>query len=105
MSATLKPCPSMPDRIWADRDEETGEKRWFSVRGMGREYVRADGWQPIESAPKGEEDMILMFEPHEMGGFMFAGCWDQRGEWRNNLDSEVQKPTHWMPLPPAPEAS
>lgn len=32
----------MPDRIWAERDADTNEKRWFTTRGMGAEYVRAD---------------------------------------------------------------
>jgi hypothetical protein len=30
-----------PDRIWVERDEETNEKRWFSIAGSGVEYVRA----------------------------------------------------------------
>lgn len=32
----------LPERIWVERDEETNEKRWFSVQGMGVEYIRAD---------------------------------------------------------------
>ncbi len=32
----------LPDRIWVERDEETNEKRWYSIKGMGVEYVRAD---------------------------------------------------------------
>lgn len=32
----------MPERIWAERDDETNEKRWYSIKGMGVEYVRAD---------------------------------------------------------------
>ncbi|WP_210203041.1 hypothetical protein [Pseudaminobacter soli (ex Li et al. 2025)] len=31
-----------PERIWAESDPETGEKRWFSINGMGTEYLRAD---------------------------------------------------------------
>lgn len=30
-----------PARIWVERDEETNEKRWFSIAGSGVEYVRA----------------------------------------------------------------
>lgn len=30
-----------PERIYVDRDEEEG-KRWYSIKGMGTEYVRAD---------------------------------------------------------------
>lgn len=36
----------LPDRIWIERDADTDEKRWFSIPGMGVEYVRA--------APSGE---------------------------------------------------
>lgn len=46
----MTPAPSidavsglgMPERIYAERDEETNEKRWYSIKGMGVEYVRAD---------------------------------------------------------------
>lgn len=57
-------------------------------------------WEPIETAPK--VGVVWLFEPHEMGGFMFAGSLDLRGSWRNNLDMEVQRPTHWMKLPDPP---
>ncbi|MER9912856.1 hypothetical protein NKJ71_19710 [Mesorhizobium sp. M0050] len=30
----------LPDRIYVERDPETGEKRWFSIAGMGAAYVR-----------------------------------------------------------------
>lgn len=61
-------------------------------------------WQPISSAPK-DETLVWLFEPHDAGGFMFAGLFDARRQaWINNLDQQEQKPTRWMPLPnePAP---
>lgn len=39
---TLAQRCETPERIWADRDAETNEKQWFSIEGMGIEYVRAD---------------------------------------------------------------
>lgn len=61
-------------------------------------------WQPIETAPLTFQNLILLFEPHSQGGFMFVGCWDEfKKSWYNNLDMETQHPTHWMPLPPPPE--
>jgi hypothetical protein len=39
MAETVK---HTPDRIWVEYDAETNEKRWFSIRGMGIEYVRGD---------------------------------------------------------------
>lgn len=32
----------MPERIWVERDDETDAKRWYSIKGMGVEYIRAD---------------------------------------------------------------
>jgi len=62
------------------------------------------GWQPIETAPRGDGVMLLLWEPHSMGGFAFVGTSDRcKGEWFNNLDMQTQRPTHWMPLPPAPD--
>lgn len=40
-----------PARIYVERDEETNEKRWFSIRGMGVEYVRADTLPALENGP------------------------------------------------------
>ena len=61
-------------------------------------------WQPIETAPTTEGQMFLLFEPHAEVGFMFAGCRNNAGDWINNLDLHTQHPTHWMPLPLAPDA-
>jgi len=58
-------------------------------------------WRPIESAP--DNELVWCFEPHDEGGFIFAGM-QQRGRrgWYNNLDFCDQNPTHWRPLPEAP---
>jgi len=59
------------------------------------------GWRTdMDSVPEGE--LVWLFEPHSEGGFQFAGV-RVAGEWRNNLDAQIQHPTHWMPLPAAPE--
>ena len=34
----------LPERIYAERDRETSEGRWYSTKGMGAEYVRAEAW-------------------------------------------------------------
>lgn len=57
-------------------------------------------WQPIETAP--DNEMLMLFEPHSMVGFIFVGRKNLDGVWINNLDLEEQKPTHWMPLSPPP---
>ena len=58
------------------------------------------GWNPIETAPTNE--LVLLYEPHNEGGFMFAGIKND-DIWRNNLDLLEQNPTHWMPLPEQPK--
>lgn len=62
-------------------------------------------WQPIETAPKDGTEVIV-FTPHDgvISSSYKHGCWQKicivngRGVGRND-------PTHWMPLPVAPEAS
>jgi hypothetical protein len=61
---------------------------------------RMTGWQDVATAPK--DLVVLMFEPHSQGGFMFAGCMGVDGLFHDNLQGVIQNPTHWMPLPAAP---
>lgn len=41
---------SLPDIIYVERDSETNEKRWYSVKGMGEPYTR------LASTPKAGVD-------------------------------------------------
>lgn len=59
------------------------------------------GWQLIETAPKDGSD-VLLSSPHWHGDVV-VGCWSFEG-WRDRDDSDKLEPTHWMPLPAAPEA-
>ena len=60
--------------------------------------LRGEGWQPIETAPKGA-DVILLYCPAE--GVM-PGYWDDL-DWvsveTRSLSSGPMLATHWMPLP------
>ena len=74
------------------------------------------GWMPIETAPK-DGSLILLFRPAAFEwGKVAPGKWeDQKYSkkpqpyWEiwlkigNTRDSREWNPTHWMPLPPAPE--
>jgi hypothetical protein len=68
--------------------------------------LRGEVWQPIETAPKGA-DVILLYCPAE--GVM-PGYWDDP-DWvsveTQSLSSGRMLATHWMPLPapPSPERS
>lgn len=55
-------------------------------------------WQPIKISPTATQ--VLIYDPHE--GVVIASNDD--GEWRTYEDLEPKlAPTHWMPLPDAPE--
>ena len=72
-----------------------------------------NGWQPIETAPR--DQALILFgsqRPHDMvfmaGPSVFAGYWDIiDGAWcatGSTWAGPFYDPTHWMPLPPPPEA-
>ena len=54
-------------------------------------------WQPIETAPKGERDLLLC-----CGGRVYQGFWGGKN-WYAYYDLDmIARPTHWMPLPEPP---
>lgn len=61
----------------------------------------ANGWRPIESAPK--HGLIVLTD----GGYWIAGFWC-RVRWMAGFNSEGMQvtihltPTHWQPLPEGP---
>lgn len=77
-------------------------------------------WQPIETASK-DGEAVLLYKPDErmVGEYMLAGYW---GSWPGQADSwiacdgkplgyfskVIEKaqgyPTHWMPLPEPPNS-
>lgn len=74
-------------------------------------------WQPIETAPRIRE-RVLLYVPTEMGGSYTVqiGQWDDDYKsddpypfWRYDGDetsrySRAHPPTHWMPLPDPPKS-
>jgi hypothetical protein len=63
-------------------------------------------WQPIETAPK---DGTRFLAPSIDGRTVTIGLWsDQWGGYWDDLTvghlNGQWHPTHWMPLPPPPEA-
>ena len=58
-------------------------------------------WQPIETAPKGDNQLILY-----CGEFICVGRWsDYYKEWEDDLGigGLRKQPSHWMPLPNPPK--
>lgn len=58
----------------------------------------AEGWQPIETAPK-DGTWIIGATPHGVTPLRWGVSWDDQ-HWANGC--VVYQPTHWMPLPAAP---
>ena len=61
----------------------------------------APKWLPIETAPKDERDLLLFWGVVRIGSYMpFSGRWNGNSSLFASPDGS---PTHWMPLPPAPD--
>ena len=62
--------------------------------------VGVAGWMPIETAPKGKNNVILLRQAcgSVANGFWLAEAYAGNGSW---IWPYVHKnPTHWMPAPP-----
>ena len=68
-------------------------------------YPARMDWQPIETAPRNGE-VVLVYAPNWRGGLIYAAS-EQYGYWTSNAcvdDHFWEEPTHWMPLPDPPSA-
>lgn len=67
-------------------------------------------WQPIETAPRDETDILIArFKPGMWSRPPVVAGWYERGTdepgWYGYDEPERQNisdPTHWMPIPPPP---
>ena len=57
-------------------------------------------WQPIETAPKDDTDVLVFSDNSIWIASFYHGIW-----WFEKNDDTVRlsKPTHWMPLPEPPK--
>lgn len=67
-------------------------------------------WQPIETAPKVENQLILGCDKTGMLAIIEYCSWMDENQWSVYHDAEDYawqdyKPIYWMPLPCAPEES
>lgn len=60
------------------------------------EGSEAAGWQPIETAPKGNADLLLLC------GSAGVGYWDKHMQKFRDHYGETCSPTHWMAIPESP---
>lgn len=67
------------------------------------------GWQPIETAPKDGTNILLFNDKGNMATALWQGTGPMEGWWLrggNKPDyffNGHRSPTHWMPLPAAPQ--
>lgn len=75
-------------------------------------------WQPIETAPKGDDDgflpyygALIVYAPDYGRGAVIVASRDEDGVWHEATDhngyepGHEVKPTHWMPWPKPPAPS
>lgn len=85
------------------KQSEPGVAIAAAIRALSSQPV-ADGWLPIETAPKGGTQFLAYDKANG-----YYNCWWHKsmyGEeyWMDEADTEPN-PTHWRPLPSTPGAS
>lgn len=91
---------------WCENRDPGDNEGLYAVRqeiraGLAR-LSSAPAWMPIESAPKDSTQIVL----HRMGVVWIGHYYDEgteNGDWFTGYDDELEQPTHWMPLPSAPQ--
>jgi hypothetical protein len=102
-----------PRNELVDPDADTLE-----VHPKVKAALEAGEWQPIDTAPKDGTEVLLMVERRAgMTGCSLVGHYMQGGHciedhppisagwyfWNGCMFDTAAKPTHWLPLPSAPE--
>ena len=78
-----------------------GESRKESAHAARAAIAALDGlrgWRPIETAPKTAEYVLMARSGDNLFGVGAVGPTEVVWDW-----PWARPPTHWMPLPPAPE--
>lgn len=57
-------------------------------------------WQPIETAPRDGERILLVINHGPHGDKIWTGLWADG--WIVSYGKAEKQPTHWMPLPEPP---
>lgn len=82
-------------------------KGWFEYETLAKAAIAAmppmggEGWRAIDSAPKDGAWIFAYCPDVSISNYPCVVFWDD--EWLSARSLETMRPTHWMPLPAAPE--
>ena len=79
---------------------EEGAVRICNVSQANPEQA-AQPWMPIETAPKDGTRVLLVIDHGQWGDKVWTGLWADG--WSVSYGKPLNSPTHWMPLPAAPQ--
>lgn len=97
------------DKVWRQTIVPAMDALTAALRAPVAPAVPA--WQPIETAPKNVDHMLLSDGARvSLGGWIsdiehgaeYEGQIGMAGWWAVDLGPNNDRPTHWMPLPAAP---
>lgn len=71
---------------------------------MSQTPTTAQGWQPIDTAPKGKTQIIVARIVDGRVWWCRDCKWSDKWQnWNDNVEpAGLDNPTHWMPLPAPP---
>ena len=96
-----------------EEDTEVNEHRWdllaridSALAGSAISLIEAAAqaaeWQPIESAPR-TGNPVLLWKEATKEHYVAAWIYGDHPGWCTPDGFEIYRATHWMPLPPPPE--
>ena len=91
--------PTETTDVWRTIAADAARDLTDMIRRLRAAEART-AWQPIETAPR-DGTLVLAWHPH-WGGPDAVRC-SSRGQWTADW-LPTCAPTHWQPLPAAPEA-
>jgi len=94
----------IPDKIYIPYNESRGMCDEWNLADLGEqcvEYTRTPQWQPIETAPR-DWERIVIYNGIEVGCGYYC-TYRNDFEWVGEGMQVIPPATHWMPLPTLPK--
>jgi hypothetical protein len=105
MNGWLELIEHYPDGREVRREYVATDSPLYASRALADRLEQREGWRGIESAPTDGRN-VLVFCPRasDHGYNRIRLTWRKDGKWQG-ANNTSWPPTHWMPLPPAPEGT